>query len=209
MLCRVIEEAQRALSARDPVRRADIIAQHLQPYAGWALRWAIEDCRARGMPWTEIARALDRPYSTVLRQMQAGGPVYAHQGAHARDTRNFDGQTPLRRAAAELAHRMTALAMSRPGSAITIHLRDRVERLSTAQTVIDDPEPLLEATRVALAAMNGIKGKISPPEAMPPEEKAVWSVLEELELVYRRDRPEIEAAQRVLSEAGMLPDATA
>jgi hypothetical protein len=208
ILTRLLAETQRALDALDAASRADIIARYVQPYSGWALRWAIEDCRAHGMPWTEIAQILDRPYSTVLRQMQAGGPVYAHQPAHSQSTRNFDGQTPLRRGATELAHRMMGLAMSRPDSILTIHLRDRVDRLSTAQTVIDDPEPLLEATRVVLAAMNGIKDKVQPTAELASEELAVWTILEELDLIYRRDRREIEAAQRVLSQAGMLPDVT-
>jgi hypothetical protein len=102
MLNRLVAEAQRALDALDPAIRADIIAQYVQPYAGWALRWAVEDCRARGMPWTGIAQVLDRPYTTVMRQVQAGGPVYVHQPAHSHGTRNFDAQTPLRRAATGL-----------------------------------------------------------------------------------------------------------
>jgi hypothetical protein len=207
MLKRVLAEAQRALDAGDPANRADIIAKLVQPYAGWALRWAIEDCRERGMPWTAIASILERPYSTILRQMQAGGPVYAHQPAHSQGTRNFDAQTPLRRAATELAHRMTALAMTYPASVTSIRLSDRTDRLSTALGVINDPEPLLEATRVVLAAANGLDGKLPPRDAMQPEELAVWTILEELAICYRRDRPEIEAAHRVMSHAGMLLDA--
>ena len=45
MLRNIIDEARRAL-AQDPAGRADIISGQIQPYAGWALRWAIEDCRA-------------------------------------------------------------------------------------------------------------------------------------------------------------------
>jgi hypothetical protein len=207
MLNRLVADAQRALDALDPATRVDIIARYVQPYAGWALRWAIEDCRARGMPWTEIARVLDRPYTTVMRQVQAGGPVYVHQPAHSPGTRNFDAQTPLRRAATELGHRMTALTMTYPASITAIHLRDRVARLNAAQGVIDDGEPLLEATRVVLAGMNQIRRQapVSPPGGMAPAEKAVWTILEELELIYRRDRPEIETAHRVMSDAAMLP----
>ena len=206
MLHRVMAETQRALNTLDPAGRADIIARFVQPYSGWALRWAIEDCRAHGMAWTTIAGTLDRPYSTVLRQMRAGGPVYAHQPAHSQSTRNFDAQTPLRRAATELAQRMAALVMSCPGSVTSIHLRDRVDRLSTAQAVIDSPAPLLEATKVVLAAANGIKGQLPPREAMPTEERAVWNILEELGICYRRDHTEIETAHRVMSQAGMLPN---
>ena len=55
MLHRVMAETQRALNTLDPAGRADIIARFVQPYSGWALRWAIEDCRAHGMAWTTIA----------------------------------------------------------------------------------------------------------------------------------------------------------
>jgi hypothetical protein len=209
MLHRVMAEAQRALNALDPASRADIIARFVQPYGGWALRWAIEDCRAHGMAWTTIAGILDRPYSTVLRQMRAGGPVYAHQPAHSQYTRNFDAQTPLRRAATELAQRMAALVMSCPASVTSFYLRDRVDRLSTAQGIIDNPEPLLEATKVVLAAANGIKGQLPPGEAMPAEERAVWNILEELDICYQRDHLEIETAHRVMSQAGILPNVTA
>jgi hypothetical protein len=205
MLHRLMAEAQRALNALDPASRARIIAQFIQPYSGWALRWAIEDCRAHGMAWTTIADMVDRPYSTVLRQMRAGGPVYAHQPAHSAHTRNFDAQTPLRRAATELAQRMAALVTAYPGSTTSIHLRDRVAQLSTAQGVIDDPGPLLEATKVVVAAANGIEGQLPSREAMPTEERAVWNILEELDICYQRDHREIETAHQVMSRAGMLP----
>jgi hypothetical protein len=92
--------------------------------------------------------------------------------------------------------------MTDPASITASHLRDRVARLNTAQAVIDDLEPLLEATRVVLAGMNQIRQQapIPPPGGMPPAEKAAWAVLEELELIYRRDRREIETAHRVMSD---------
>jgi hypothetical protein len=203
MLRRVIRAAEEALGVGDSARRAEIIAETLQPYAGWALRWAVEDCRARGMAWTAIAQLLGRPYSTVLRQMSSGGPIYAHQPAHKADTRNYDGQTPLRRAATELAHRMTALAITRPGCRLDLHLRARVDQLSDAQLATDSPEPLLEATRVVLAAFSQVRDEQREPYGT--EETAAWTILEELELCYRRDRAEIQAAHRVLKAAGMLP----
>ena len=199
MLQRVIAEAQQALNDLDPASRARIIARFVQPYSGWALRWAIEDCRVRGMAWTTIADMLDRPYSTVLRQMRAGGPVYAHQPAHSQHTRNFDGQTPLRRAATELAKRMGSLVMAYPDSVASFHLRDRVGQLATAQCVIDNPAPLLEATEAVLAAANGIRGQLPRRETMPAEERAVWNILDELDICYQRDRMEIETAHRVMS----------
>jgi hypothetical protein len=68
-LCpRIVERAFKA----DPANRVYILAQSVQPFSGWALRWAVQDCRERGMPWTEIAGILNWPYSTVLCQVQAG-----------------------------------------------------------------------------------------------------------------------------------------
>src|SRR6266567_6771465 len=143
MLRRLLEEVQRALGTNDPASRADFLAGVIQPYAGWALRWAIEDMRAYGMSWTTIAGIVGRPHPTLLRQYQAGGPIYVHHGAHSQGTRNFDAQTPLRRAATELAQRMTTLAARDPNTSTGLHLRGRVDRLSKAQGVIDDPELLL------------------------------------------------------------------
>jgi hypothetical protein len=207
MLNRLVAQAQQALDAVDPATRASIIAQYVQPYARWALRCAIEDCRARGMSWTQIARVVDRPYPTVMRQVQAGGPVYVHQPAHSRGTQNFDAQTPLRHAATELVHRMTALASTDPASIIVIHLPGRVARLNTAQGVTDDPKPLLEATRAILVGMNQIRQKaaVKPPGGMLPAEQAAWTALRELHLIYRRDRREIETAHRLMSDVGMPP----
>lgn len=198
MLLRVKEAVERAFNA-DPASRVYILAQSVQPLSGWALRWAVQDCRERGMPWTEIAGILNRPYSTVLRQFQAGGPVYAHQAAHSQNTRNFDGQTPLRQTTTELAKRMGSLALSCPGSITAIHLHARIERLASALSVLDDPKPMLEATRVVLAGANGIKDKLQPREELPAEERAVWNILEELDICYRRDHTEIEKAHQVMS----------
>ncbi len=203
MLLRVKEAVERAFKA-DPANRVYILAQSVQPLSGWALRWAVQDCRERGMPWTEIAGILNRPYSSVLRQFQAGGPVYAHQAAHSQNTRNFDGQTPLRQTATELAKRMGSLAISCPGTITAIHLHGRVEQLASALTVLDDPEPMLEATRVVLAGTNGIKDKLQPREELPAEERAVWNILEELDICYRRDHRGIKEAHRVLSDPSML-----
>jgi hypothetical protein len=87
MLNRLVAKTQQALDAVDPATRASIIAQYIQPYARWALRWAIEDCRAGGMSWTRIAQVVDQPYTTVRRQMQEGGRNVA---------RRAQGRLPLR-----------------------------------------------------------------------------------------------------------------
>lgn len=206
MLMRLREEVDRALSTQDPASRADFLAGVIQPYAGWALRWAIEDCRARGLSWVTIAQIVGKPYQTIVRQLQAGGPVYAHQPAHSVATRNFDAQTPLRRAATELAQRMAALAMRDPETVTNLYLRDRVVRLSEAQGNVKDPQPMLKATQVVLATKRDIAGKVPAREAMSEWERAVWVVLDEFDACYQRDKREIEAAFTVMSQAGMLPD---
>ena len=35
---------------------------------------------------------------------------------------------------------------------------------------------------------------------MPAEERAVWNILDELDICYQRDRMEIETAHRVMSQ---------
>jgi hypothetical protein len=206
MLRHLLEEVQRALSIQDSAGRADVLATVIQPYAGWALRWAIEDCRLRGMSWASIAAIVGKPYQTIARQMQAGGPVYAHQAAHSDATRNFDGQNPLRRAATELAQRMAALAMRDHETLTNICLREPVLRLSDAQGEVKDPTPLLDATRVIVDAKAAIVGKIPAREKMSRYERDVWETLDELEACYRRDRREIELAHEVMSSADMIPD---
>lgn len=206
MLKHLLDEVQRALSTQDAASRADMLAGVIQPYAGWALRWAIEDCRARGMSWANIATIVGKPYPTIVRQLQAGGPVYAHQASHSAGTRNFDAQTPLRRAATELAQRMAGLAMRDPDTLTNIELREPVLRLSDAQGTVKNPAPLLDATEIIVKAKNAISGKVSARDAMSKWERDVWEVLDELVACYRRDRQEIEIAHEVMSEAGMVPD---
>jgi hypothetical protein len=206
MLRHLLDAVQRALTMQDPAGRADVLASVIQPYAGWALRWAIEDCRARGMSWASISAIVGRPYPTIVRQLQAGGPVYVHQAAHSAGTRNFDAQTPLRRAATELAQRMAAVAMRDPGSATNIHLREPVLRLSDAQVKVKDPTPFLDATEAVVDAKSTITGHVPARDAMSEWERRVWEVLDELEACYRRDRREIEIAHDVMSSAGMIPN---
>lgn len=206
MLRRLLEEVRRALDTQDPASRADFLAGVIQPYAGWALRWAIEDCRARGMSWANIAAIVGKPYPTIVRQLQAGGPVYAHQAAHSSNTRNFDGQTPLRRAATALHYRIADLAMRDPDTITCRALREQVIQLSEAQSNIMNPKPLLEATDAVLKAKHHIAGKVPARNVMSEWERAAWDILDELDACYQRDKSEIEIAQKVMSRAGMLAD---
>ena len=206
MLRHLLDEVQRALRIQDPAGRADVLAGVIQPYTGWALRWAIEDCRARGMSWASISAIVGRPYQTIVRQLQAGGPVYVHQAAHSAGTRNFDAQTPLRRAATELAQRMAGLAMRDPDCVTNIYLREPVLRLSDAQVKVKDPAPFLDATEAVVDAKKAIADQVPARDAMSDWERSVWEVLDELEACCRRDRREIEIAHDVMSNAGMIPD---
>lgn len=87
----------------------------------------------------------------LLRQFEAGGPVFTARAAQSADTRNFDGQMPIRRAATALAQQMVGLGIHRPDTFTYAHLREAVDRVATVQTVIDDPAPLLQATQEILA----------------------------------------------------------
>lgn len=201
MLRHIFAEVQRAIQIKDPLGRAAVIAEQIQPYSGWALRWAIEECRLAGIPWTVISAAVHRPYPTLLRQLDAGGPVYVVRPAHSH-TGNFDGQTPLRRAAFALANRFADLMMTAPGTVTGVRLADAVRDLSVAQGMMDnplliDPAPLLDATGLLLTVADAI----APDQvSRRPQERAVWEALAELRACYSRDRGEIEAAHQVLTE---------
>lgn len=204
MLRHLISEAERALSIQDPAGRADIISGQIQPYAGWALRWAIEDCRKTGMSWQAIAAMLGRSYPAILRQFEAGGPVFTARAAHSADTRNYDGQTPLRRAATALAQQMHGLGMRRPDSFTYAHLHEVVDKLASAMTVIDDPAPLLQATRDVLALADLLRPHAQPFK-FPEAEGEIWGTIGGLKACYERDRGQIEAAHQVQTAAAELP----
>ena len=207
MLRHLLDEVQRALRMQDPAGRADVLAGVIQPYAGWALRWAIEDCRARGMPWASISAIVGRPYPTIVRRVSTtAARCTCTRPRTPRARGNFDAQTPLRRAATELAQRMAGLAMRDPDSVTNFYLREPVLRLSDAQAKVKDPAPLLDATEVVVDAKNAITGQVPACEAMSEWERSVWEVLDELEACCRRDRREIEIAHDIMSSAWMIPD---
>ena len=78
--------------------------------------------------------------------------VYVHQAAHSDGTRNFDAQSPQRRAATDLAQRMAGLAMRDPDSVTNFYLRECVHKLIDAQGEVGNPGPLLGAVKVVSAA---------------------------------------------------------
>ena len=202
MLQHIIDEAKRALSIQDPAGRADIISGILQPYTGWALRWAIEDCRARGLTWQVIAGMLGKSYPALLRQYEAGGPVYTITPAQSPNSGNFDGQTPLRRAATTLGQQMAGLGTTRPDCMTYAHLAEAVGKLTTAQGNIDDPSPLLRATHELLALADRIRTHLPTPMSKP--ERETWVTIDEMKACYERDRPEIETAHQVMSQVAEL-----
>jgi hypothetical protein len=77
--------------------------------------------------------------------------VYTARAAQSPGTRNYDGQTPLRRAATTLAKQMLGLGMHRPDTFTCAHLHEAVDKLVTAQCVTEDPAPLLQAAGDVLA----------------------------------------------------------
>jgi hypothetical protein len=202
MLRHIIDEARRALSIPDPAGRADIISSVLQPYTGWALRWAIEDCRARGLTWQAIAGMLGRSYPALLRQYETGGPVYTVTPAHSPNSGNFDGQTPLRRAAFALRQQIAGLANTRPDCMTYAHLAEASGNLTAALANTDDPAPLLRATYEMLAIAGRIR--IHVPTPMPKLERETWATIDELRACYDRDRTEIETAHQVISQVAAL-----
>jgi len=197
MLRRLVDEAQRALRIRDAIGRADVISGSIQPYAGWALRWAIEDCRAAGMSWEAIAGVLHRSYPSLLRQFEAGGPVYTVRAAHSSETRNFDAETPLRRAATALAQQMVGLGMHQRDAMTWTHLHEPVDRLASAQCVTDDSTPLLRATREVLGIADRLWPTVTAQTSMTKLERDTWRILTELRVCYKRASTETEAGRQV------------
>lgn len=203
MLKHLIAEAKRALQIQDPAGRADVISGVLQPYVGWALRWAIEDCRDRGLSWQAIAGMLGRSYPALLRQYEAGGPMFTVTPAQSPSSGNFDGQTPLRRAAFTLNQQMAGLGVNQRDSMTYVHLHEMVYKATEALRDIENPAPLLRAVyellgmadRIRLHATSGSMSKL---------ERATWGTIDQLKACYERDRHEIETAHQVLSAVAEL-----
>src|ERR1022692_4233231 len=206
MLRRMIAEAQQALESDNPQARAKIIAEQLQGTAGWALRWAVDDLRYSGLSWQAISLLLQRPHQVLLRQMAARGPVYLHRPAYSQASRNFDGQTPMRRAGIQLADRMAALLWTNPNSAVTGRLWPNVQALSKGQGIAPDPEPMLAGVRALLDAVDAIPpGTIAPAAELTQAESDVWEAVDELRACYHRDQAEMKIAHHILTEVAPMP----
>ena len=84
---------------------------------------------------------LGKSYPALLRQYETGGPVYTVTPAQSPNSGNFDGQTPLRRAATALGQQVAGLGMTRPDCMTYARLAESVGMPTTAQGNIDDPAP--------------------------------------------------------------------
>lgn len=95
-----------------------MLARLIQPYAGWALREAVLDCRENAMPWSALAPEVGLSPAVLSRQVRANGPVVAIAGYYGQDSRNAHGPTPLRAAAVRCHRASGALTAAEPSSAL-------------------------------------------------------------------------------------------
>lgn len=117
LLERIAAEAQRAQDL-DPLEQACALAKLIQPYAGWALREAVIDCRSQGMSWSALAPEVGLSQAVLSRQARANGPVVTIAAYYGSDSRNADGQTPLRAAAVRCHRACQALTTTEPSSVL-------------------------------------------------------------------------------------------
>jgi hypothetical protein len=196
MLRHLADAVNRALNANDPINRAQIIAQQIQPYSGWALRWAIRDTRETGTSWPSLGHALGQEQATIYRQFQGGGPVVAVRPYHTAGTRNDDGQTPVRQAATKLAQQIqppTVELQNSPTAALYLPVRAMADAMTSPE-----PEPLLRTVSYVLEVADKLADDHGyPAVASFPQETAVWEALGTLRTVFARDRELIRAAAEV------------
>ena len=117
LLERIAAEAQRA-QGLDPLEQARALAKLIQPYAGWALREAVLDCREDGMSWSALAPEVGLSQAVLSRQVRANGPVVTIAAYYGADSRNAGGQTPLRAAAVRCQRACEALTLAERSSAL-------------------------------------------------------------------------------------------
>lgn len=111
---------------------------------------------------------LGRSCPALLRQYEAGGPMFTVTPAQSPSSGNFDGQTPLRRAAFTLNQQMAGLGVSQRDSMTYVHLCELVYKATEALRDIEDPAPLLRAIyellgmadRIRLHAASGPMSKL-------------------------------------------------
>lgn len=153
-------------------------------------------------PAGPCAGLLGRSYPAILRQFEAGGSVYAVAPAQSPASGDFDGQTPLRRAATRVGQLMVGLGMHQPQSVI-FNLREAVDAMTTAQTNTEDPALLLQAVRGVVALADRLQATVEA-SPMTRSERETWAALGELRACYDRDRQEIEIAHHVQAAVAEL-----
>jgi hypothetical protein len=196
MLHHLANEVKRALDANDPINRAQIIAGLIQPYSGWALRWAIRDAREAGTSWPSLGHALGQEQATLYRQYQGGGPVVTIRPYHTAGTRNDDGQTPVRQAATKLVQQIQPPTVELQNSP-TAALYRPVQAMADAMTT-PEPEPLLRTVSHVLEVADKLASDHGYPAAATfPQEKAVWEACGTLRTIFANDRELIRAAAEV------------
>jgi len=198
LLGRIAEEAQRARQLEDPLEQAKALALLVQPYAGWALREAVWDCRGRGMSWGAIGQEIGLSQAVLSRQARANGPVVTIAPYYGLDSRNADGQGPLRLAATSLVQRMTALAATlRDGHGVPVaKLYTAVMAMAHAQTT-RKAEPLLTTAKEVLRQADALTADSGTPESATEAERDVWSALDELRTAVQRDQSTIRIADEL------------
>ncbi|GAA0699078.1 hypothetical protein GCM10010193_62430 [Kitasatospora atroaurantiaca] len=203
LLGRIAEEAQRAQLLEDPSEQAKALALLIQPYAGWALREAVGDCRGRGMSWASIGQEIGLSQAVLSRQARANGPVVTITPYYGLDSRNADGQGPLRLAATSLVHRMTGLALtaSDERSPLLAKLYIAVMAMAQAQAALK-AEPLLHTVREVLRLADEFGTDPAGREAFTETERGVWSALEELKTAFQRDQGTIRGADELGNAVG-------
>ncbi|HEV2343436.1 MAG TPA: hypothetical protein VGS97_05030 [Actinocrinis sp.] len=202
MMHNLAEEVKRALAVPDPLTKAQILAELVQPYAAWATRWAVRDARAGGLSWPSIALALGMDQSVLYRQYEAGGPIVTARAHHAKQgSRNIgriDGQIRLRQAAAKLPPQFVFAGPSPsntdelgalPTFALAEPVRAMAHAMAAHQLGTGEAEPLLSSVEAVLAEADRLAAAHGYPDAAAssPWEKAIWEFLGELREAYDRD----------------------
>ncbi|WP_327071934.1 hypothetical protein [Kitasatospora sp. NBC_01302] len=191
LLGRIAEEAQRAQELEDPLEQAKALALLIQPYAGWALREAVWDCRGNDMKWSVIAPEVGLSQAVLSRQVKANGPVVTITPYYGLDSRNADGQTPLRLAAFSLEKRVIALAMTTTDERSPLLARLYIPVLAMGQAMAaNQAEPLLKTVKEVLRQADGLDSAAAGTE----QEQAVLDSVGELGTAFERYQGTIRVA---------------
>jgi hypothetical protein len=90
----VITLLHSALASRDPLRRAQLLAE-AQRQLGWAQRRAIDECQHHKLSWRQIGGAVDIAHDALYRQYASGGPIVTVSPFYRRESRNMQTTAQL------------------------------------------------------------------------------------------------------------------